>query len=201
MGLLAPHLYMLTSWSAYPAGAEQSQPVGRFEVFVVKGSTIGEDHAVTFCRVQRARAQWLFFIFTRYINIGFNGDLLNECCYGFQAYRLEIPRFHTANMKLGIYERDFEFMDVANINQLLSDREQQIRDTERLRALSICHYVLGGITMCYSSLFLVHFGFGLMMVLHPEFLKGVRMPCGAGGYIDRSHSEASVLSPLDRHVL
>jgi hypothetical protein len=59
-------------------------------------------------------------------------------------------------------------MNTNDINQLSHDRDTHIRDMEHLKALAICHYVLGGITACYSTMFLMHVAFGLAMLLRPD---------------------------------
>jgi hypothetical protein len=48
--------------------------------------------------------------------------------------------------------------------------EQQIRDAEHLKILAICHYVLGTLTVAFSTLFLLHFFLGLSLLLHPSWL-------------------------------
>ena len=41
-------------------------------------------------------------------------------------------------------------------------------DAEHLRLLSIFHYVFGGFQIAISSIFIVHFVFGLMMLTNPQ---------------------------------
>lgn len=48
---------------------------------------------------------------------------------------------------------------------------QQVKDGENLRMLSIFHYVVGGFSILFSSLFIVHIVFGIMMLRNPRFLE------------------------------
>jgi len=45
---------------------------------------------------------------------------------------------------------------------------QEIKDEEHLKLLSIFHYVVGGITMAFSCIFLIHVGMGISLLTHPE---------------------------------
>ncbi len=40
-------------------------------------------------------------------------------------------------------------------------------DLQHLKALSICHYVLGGLLAVFSSIFLIHVGMGIMLITSP----------------------------------
>lgn len=44
---------------------------------------------------------------------------------------------------------------------------QEIKDHEHLKLLSIFHYVVGAITMAFSSIFLIHVAMGIAMVIYP----------------------------------
>ena len=46
---------------------------------------------------------------------------------------------------------------------------QQAKDADHLRTLSVFHYVVGGITILFSSLFIFHIVFGIMMLRDPGF--------------------------------
>ena len=48
---------------------------------------------------------------------------------------------------------------------------QEIVDAEHLRLLEIFHYVLGGIIILFSSLFLMHVFLGLTLAVNPQFLR------------------------------
>ena len=45
-------------------------------------------------------------------------------------------------------------------------------DQEHLRLLSIFHFIVGGLTMAFACLPLIHLGFGLAIVFAPETLGG-----------------------------
>jgi len=45
-------------------------------------------------------------------------------------------------------------------------------DLQHLKALSICHYVLGGLTAFVSSFFLIHVVMGIMTIASPSFMSG-----------------------------
>ena len=44
------------------------------------------------------------------------------------------------------------------------------RDLDHLKLLRIFHYIVGGLTIAFSSLFIFHIGFAVMLYLHPELL-------------------------------
>jgi hypothetical protein len=46
--------------------------------------------------------------------------------------------------------------------------QQQIVDNEHLRLLSIFHYVLGGISAFFACIPIIHFVFGLVMIIAPH---------------------------------
>jgi len=50
------------------------------------------------------------------------------------------------------------------------------QDLQHLKALSICHYVMAGITAVFSSIAIFHIGMGIMMVTSPSMVSG-----GSGG--------------------
>ncbi|MBC8103091.1 MAG: hypothetical protein H7Z41_10945 [Cytophagales bacterium] len=52
-----------------------------------------------------------------------------------------------------------------------AEQFQQRQDEDNLRLLSIFHYVLGGVTILGASIFLIHFGMGLAMLLNPGWMK------------------------------
>ncbi len=51
-------------------------------------------------------------------------------------------------------------------------------DLEHLELLGIFHYIIGGMTVLFSSVFIIHVAMGLMMALDPDFFetKGQRGP-------------------------
>jgi hypothetical protein len=49
-------------------------------------------------------------------------------------------------------------------------------DLQHLKALSICHYVLGVLTALFSSVFLIHLGMGIMMIASPSTISGGSEP-------------------------
>jgi hypothetical protein len=49
-------------------------------------------------------------------------------------------------------------------------------DLQHLKALSICHYVLGGLVALISSLFLIHVSMGIMMITSPSTMSGSGPP-------------------------
>jgi hypothetical protein len=50
--------------------------------------------------------------------------------------------------------------------------QQYDLDLQHLKALSICHYVLGGLTAVFSSIFLIHVGMGIMLITSPSTMSG-----------------------------
>jgi len=50
---------------------------------------------------------------------------------------------------------------------MTAEEYQRRQDEDHLRLLSIFHYVMGGMTALTYSIFLFHFGMGLMMLTHP----------------------------------
>lgn len=57
---------------------------------------------------------------------------------------------------------------------------QRHNDEEQLRLLTIFHYVYGGLTACFSSIFLVHFFIGLAATLNPGALSSGGGPTDPG---------------------
>src|SRR6266536_4066605 len=55
-------------------------------------------------------------------------------------------------------------------------------DAQHLKLLAIFHYVVAGLTAAFSSIFLVHAGLGVMMLLRPGFFDG-KSPDPFGGWI------------------
>jgi len=49
-------------------------------------------------------------------------------------------------------------------------------DLQHLKALSICHYVLGGLLAVFSSIFLIHVGMGIMLITSPSTMSGGGAP-------------------------
>ena len=49
---------------------------------------------------------------------------------------------------------------------------QEIKDGEHLKLLTIFHYVVGGITILFSSIFILHVVMGISMATHPEMWGG-----------------------------
>jgi hypothetical protein len=45
-------------------------------------------------------------------------------------------------------------------------------DQEYLKLLAIFHYVVGGIIIAFSSLFIFHVVFGIMLAVDPEMFRG-----------------------------
>jgi len=56
------------------------------------------------------------------------------------------------------------------------DPAAHIRDSEHLRLLRVFHYVFGGLTIAFSSLFIIHATMGVAMYLQPEMLPMPQMP-------------------------
>src|SRR5947209_952399 len=46
------------------------------------------------------------------------------------------------------------------------------QDLQHLKALSICHYVMAGITAVFSSIAIFHIGMGIMMLTSPSMMSG-----------------------------
>jgi len=67
-------------------------------------------------------------------------------------------------------------------------------DQKHLQLLSIFHYVVGGITMLFSSMFVVHFVIGLMMLIAPEkFAENGETPPAFVGYLFAGMGGVAVL--------
>jgi hypothetical protein len=49
-------------------------------------------------------------------------------------------------------------------------------DLQHLKALSICHYVLGALTALGSSVLLIHLGMGITMIVSPSTISGGSEP-------------------------
>jgi hypothetical protein len=49
-------------------------------------------------------------------------------------------------------------------------------DLQHLKALSICHYVLGGLLALFSSVFLIHVGMGITLITSPSTMSGSGPP-------------------------
>ena len=56
-------------------------------------------------------------------------------------------------------------------------------DTRHLRLLSIFHYVVAGLAAAFSSLFLIHVGLGLTMLLRPGLLDAKNRPDAMAGWM------------------
>lgn len=56
-------------------------------------------------------------------------------------------------------------------------------DGQHLKLLSIFHYVVAGLTAAFSSIFLIHVGLGLTILLRPGLLDGKNRPDPFGGWI------------------
>ena len=56
-------------------------------------------------------------------------------------------------------------------------------DVQHLKLLSIFHYVVAGLTAVFSSIFLVHVGLGLLMLLRPGSFAGRNHPDAFAGWI------------------
>jgi hypothetical protein len=54
----------------------------------------------------------------------------------------------------------------------LTEEQQRERDTEHLKLLGIFYYVVGGMTICFSSLAILHVVMGIAMVLNPKQIEG-----------------------------
>jgi hypothetical protein len=50
--------------------------------------------------------------------------------------------------------------------------QQEIVDREHLKMLAICYYILGGITIVFSSFGLIHFFIGIFLILFPDVFHG-----------------------------
>lgn len=53
---------------------------------------------------------------------------------------------------------------------------QRRQDEDNLRLLAIFHYFLGGLTILGASVFLIHFGMGLAMLLNPAWMTDKNGP-------------------------
>jgi len=49
-------------------------------------------------------------------------------------------------------------------------------DLQHLKALAICHYVLGGLSALFSSFFLIYVGMGIMFLTSPSTMSGPSSP-------------------------
>jgi len=56
-------------------------------------------------------------------------------------------------------------------------------DLQHLKLLSIFHYVVAGITAAFSSMFLIHAGLGLAVLLRPAVLDGKNGTDPIGGWM------------------
>lgn len=56
------------------------------------------------------------------------------------------------------------------------EERQAIVDDEHLRILAICHYVLGGLVICFSCLAIIYILVGLAMAISPQFSDHPRQP-------------------------
>jgi hypothetical protein len=63
------------------------------------------------------------------------------------------------------------------MTQIPSIEQQRTIDQEHLRLLAIFFYLVGGLTALFSSVGLIHFGFGMAMAFFPELFNG---PGGQG---------------------
>jgi hypothetical protein len=58
------------------------------------------------------------------------------------------------------------------------------KDAEHLRLLSIFHYIVGGLCVCFASMFIIHILIGLLMVDSPStFAKGSQAPPAFLGWL------------------
>jgi hypothetical protein len=46
------------------------------------------------------------------------------------------------------------------------------QDEQYLKILSICHYVVGALAILFSCIFIIHLVMGIVMLVHPEILRG-----------------------------
>lgn len=53
-----------------------------------------------------------------------------------------------------------------------ANRQVEATDAEHLKLLAIFHYVVGGLTILFSSFFIVHVVMGIVMVVNPEVFRG-----------------------------
>jgi hypothetical protein len=53
-------------------------------------------------------------------------------------------------------------------------------DLQHLKALAICHYVLGGLAALFSSFFLIYVVMGIMMITTPSLVKSDPPPAVMG---------------------
>ena len=51
--------------------------------------------------------------------------------------------------------------------------KQEFVDREHLKLLAIFQYVVGGLVIAFSSIFLIHVGFGIALAINPELLRGL----------------------------
>ena len=58
------------------------------------------------------------------------------------------------------------------VNQAPATRPQEYIDDEHLNLLAIFHYIVGGLIVAFSSIFIIHVVMGIVMVVDPESFRG-----------------------------
>lgn len=63
---------------------------------------------------------------------------------------------------------------------LTGTRSQQRVDEENLNTLTLCHYIQGGLTALFSSMFIIHIVMGTMMIHNPSAFTPPAQPVPPG---------------------
>lgn len=64
----------------------------------------------------------------------------------------------------------------ANYEPPILSKSQELTDAENLNALTLCHYILGGVTAVFSCMFIMHIVMGTMMIHNPGMFNPRPMP-------------------------
>ena len=55
----------------------------------------------------------------------------------------------------------------SNYQAAPPSKPQELTDAENLNALTLCHYIMGGVTALFASIFIIHIVMGTMMIHNP----------------------------------
>ncbi len=55
-------------------------------------------------------------------------------------------------------------------------KPQELTDAENLNALTLCHYIMGGVTALFASIFIIHIVMGTMMIHNPGMFNPRPVP-------------------------
>ncbi len=64
----------------------------------------------------------------------------------------------------------------SNYRTAPPSKSQELTDAENLNALTLCHYILGGVTALFSCMFIFHIVMGTMMIHNPGMFTPRPMP-------------------------